>query len=654
MKRTGQLVRVVLIVAALLTLASCEWFYALFGNPPTAVLTADPAAGSAPLAVTFDLAGSSAPAGVHQIRLEYGDSSKIAMPVNLDDPIVHEYATQGVYTAVLELTDSNGLVDHASSLITVHEVESPDPGPIAVLAADTSIGGAPLLVAFDVSLSSAPEGALVSFHLDFGDGTSAHAGTSFSTPISHLYANAGLHTSTLTVTDAEGLTETATLAIMATTDATSVGPGQAPLSRFDWSPATPTMDQVVTFDADRSYDPQRRSVDPKAIVVYTWDFDDGSEAATTAKTVDHAYAWPGTYHVTLTVYDDGATGSTMETITVHGAIAYVTSFFDGLVTQIRIPSNTVGRTSKPFEGSMGIAADPDGSTVYVSGASIVTASTNVARLEATTLGAQTRTGNLLDLAMEVSCSPSGHAVYVTGDDLQSSDLLHVINPATMAVTHTLTVQSYPATVAFPPTANRAYVTGSDPDSILRMDTMTHTILGQIDLTAWGEPRGIAVTSDGVQALVALPNTGIVLFVTLGTGSISQLDLATDPSVSSPTTPVPFGVALTHDDTLGYVTDLEHGRVYVIDMITQVVVDEILLDDPTYGSAFPFDVAITPGVAVVPFGIDPAVFMTWLDGSALPWVPALPVFLIDLNTHTVIDAVLAGFGPMLVDIWRIGY
>jgi len=657
LRKTGRLMLVLVIVAALLALTSCEWFYALFGDPPTAVLTVDPASGGAPIAVTFDLSGSSAPAGVHQIRLEFGDGSEIAVLVNLEDPIVHEYATEGTYTAVLELTDSNGLVDHDSSIITVNEMASPDPGPVAVLAADTTVGDAPLIVAFDVSLSSAPESPLASFRLEFGDGTAAYVGTLFSTPIPHLYANAGLHTAILTVTDADGLTGAATLAIVAAADAAGGGSGQEPVARFDWTPAIPNMDQAVTFDADRSYDIQRSPADPKTIVVYTWDFGDGSEAATTAKIVDHTYTWPGTYHVTLTVYDDdGVAGASTETITVHGAIAYVSSFFDGLVTQIRLPSNAVGQTTKPFEWSMGIAADPDGTSVYVGGASFATTSFNVTQLEAFTLATQTRTGDLMDLPMDVTCSPSGHAIYVTGDSLQASDQLRVINPTTMPVTHTLTVQSYPTTVAFSPAGSHAYVAGSAPDSIIEIDTATHTRVGQVDVTAWGEPHGIAVTSDGTLALVAIPSASFVLFIDLVTCAVSQLDLDMDPAVTTPTTPVPLAVALTHDDAFGYVTDPEHSRVYVIDMTTRVVADEILLNDPTYGPAFPFDVTITPGdsVALVPFGIDPVMLAAWWGGGGLPFVPALPVFIIDLNTNTVAGEVLAGFGPMFVDIWGIGY
>ena len=55
---------------------------------------------------------------------------------------------------------------------------------------------------------------------------------------------------------------------------------------------------TVTLDGGASTDPDG------SIARYVWDFGDGWTESTTSPTVTNTYAKPGTYHVTLTVYDD--------------------------------------------------------------------------------------------------------------------------------------------------------------------------------------------------------------------------------------------------------------------------------------------------------------------------------------------------------------
>jgi len=641
---------VLLSIGALMALNSCEWFYALFGEPPTAVLIADPTSGAAPLVVSFDLSESTAPGGLQRFRLDFGDGSDFATGTEIDEPVVHTYAAAGTYTAALEVTSRYGQTDHDTESIAVGEaVEPGGEGPIAVLAADTTLGDAPLVVSFDVSLSSAPGSSLVSFRLDFGDGTAQYVGTNFSQPVIHLYAEVGLHTATLTVTDANGDTGTATLDIVATT----ADGGEAPVAAFDWTPAQPFIDEEVAFDAGASTDPARGIVEPQAIVVYTWDFGDGAEAATTAETVDHTYTWPGTYTVTLTVYDDdGVAGTATEEIDVRGAIAYVSSFFDGSVSQIHLPTNTVSDTIKPFEWSTGVAIDPDGASVYVGGASFVTLTTGVTRLRASDLSIQAQTGDLFDLPWDVACSPSGDVLYTVAGFFDVADELLVISPTTMTVIDTVPVQSYPSTVAFSPLGDFAYVVGEDPDSVLKIDTATRTVVDGIDLGGW--PWGIAVSSDGEWALVTLYDTGEIVAIDLDDMTINIGDgIDLDSEVGYTTGPL--GIALTHDDAFAYVTDYENGAVHVIDTALGTVIDTIDLEDDLYGFAWPWDVAISPGdsVAVVPFGVIEDDLWDWW-GDSLPFVPSLPAFIIDLDTNEVVDTVVTGFGPLFVDIWGIGY
>ncbi len=83
--------------------------------------------------------------------------------------------------------------------------------PVARIKADISTGEAPLAVAFDGADSTDPEQRIVGYQWDFGDGIKATGRR-----ITHTYVDEGRFTATLTVTDDQGLTGTATLVIQVT------------------------------------------------------------------------------------------------------------------------------------------------------------------------------------------------------------------------------------------------------------------------------------------------------------------------------------------------------------------------------------------------------------------------------------------------------
>ncbi len=666
-----------LILSLALVLSSCTWIYTLFFDPPSAVLVADPTEGSAPLDVEFDLSDSTAPGGVQQFRLDFGDGSDFATGNSVELPIAHTYAHPGTYTAVLELTSEYRQTDHDTATIVIEgyaaESGPGDAGPIAVLAADTTLGDAPLAVFFDISLSSAPGSTLVSFRLDFGDGTTPYTGSNFSQTIAHLYVPVGLHTATLYVTDANGDTGTATLDIVATTE----GGGDVPIAKFDWTPNEPFIDEDVTFDAGQSIDPASGPVDPKAIVVYTWDFGDGTGDATTGETIDHTYTWPGTYTVTLTIYDDdGLAGTATEEITVRGAIAYVSSYFDGSITQIRLPwEETLPIGIDTYGVATGVAIAPDGSAVYTGEIDFFWEEVYVGEILTPnhTLGSAA----FLEVPVfDLACSPNGDWLYTLagfpfewfipmrrGVDTQATlpnangvgfgELL-VISTATMGVVQTAPTQGYPASIAFSPAGGAAYVVGSDPNSLIWIDTSTHSFAGEILFGA--TPYGIAVTSTGEYALVTFPDVAEVLLIDLVGGEVVDV-LSLEPEAG------PMAIALTHDDALAYVTDPWDCYIHVIDI--DIVSEELsfLESIDFYGPMSPGDIAISPGdsVAVVTHGL------LYFEGEGLngieDWEEYLlflllfdtgGVSILDLETHEFEVWLPAGFSPFYIDIWGIGY
>lgn len=82
------------------------------------------------------------------------------------------------------------------------------PLPKAAITATPQMGPAPLEVEFDISDSRGQV-----YTLDFGDGSPTVSGTDFTATISHTYGDPGDYVATLTVEDARGNTDTATVTI---------------------------------------------------------------------------------------------------------------------------------------------------------------------------------------------------------------------------------------------------------------------------------------------------------------------------------------------------------------------------------------------------------------------------------------------------------
>jgi RHS repeat-associated protein len=81
----------------------------------------------------------------------------------------------------------------------------PNLTPEAAFSLDPASGQGPLTVSFDASASSDPDGRIVSFRWDFGDGETGEGRTT-----GHVFLDAGEHTVTLTVRDDDGAEDTAT------------------------------------------------------------------------------------------------------------------------------------------------------------------------------------------------------------------------------------------------------------------------------------------------------------------------------------------------------------------------------------------------------------------------------------------------------------
>jgi PKD repeat protein len=158
--------------------------------------------------------------------------------------------------------------------------------------------------------SNDPDGSIASRTWDFGDPSSGAANAAQDANPSHTFAAAGTYQVKLTVTDNSGASDDVTNAVTVTG---GTGGGQAPTSSFDL-PTSCTAGTPCGFHST--------STDPDgdiANATFSWNFGDGSAAATTADAT-HTFSQAGTYTVTLNVTDtQGLTGTSSQSLTVSPA-----------------------------------------------------------------------------------------------------------------------------------------------------------------------------------------------------------------------------------------------------------------------------------------------------------------------------------------------
>ena len=141
----------------------------------------------------------------HDLSLAY--SPGVAAPC---EEIVRDPAAAFRYTARGNLV---GVVTNGTAVLGLGDIGPPagNQPPLAVASATPASGTAPLAVQLSANGSSDADGSIVAYSWDLGDGSAPVSGSN----VSHTYAQ-GSYTATLTVTDDQGLTDSASVAIDAT------------------------------------------------------------------------------------------------------------------------------------------------------------------------------------------------------------------------------------------------------------------------------------------------------------------------------------------------------------------------------------------------------------------------------------------------------
>lgn len=261
-----------------------------------------------------------------------GEGSQIAM--------AHTYWQPGRYLAKLTIQDNSGQKnDQATDTAMVTVLPQPNAPPKVVVKSENQATRF-LPVTFDASNSADPDGRIIEYAWDFGDGSQAVGPV-----VDHTYSETGGYRVKLLLTDNHQPEPGQSEAFI---DVNVVSePNKAPVAVLG-----PDLEAVtgekVSFDASGSSDADG------TVLTYHWDFGDGNRS--TGVTPEHIYQFPGLYTVSVTISDSHVTNAARATDTLKVTVR----------DPENIPPTALGgedMTVKPgqiiqFDGSG--STDPDG------------------------------------------------------------------------------------------------------------------------------------------------------------------------------------------------------------------------------------------------------------------------------------------------------
>lgn len=259
----------------------------VFGKPTPSFSASTPVSGCVPLAVGFT-SNSTGGGGTQIVNYVWafgdgGGSTGAAAPS-------YTYTIPGQYSVTLIVTDENGC-DSSTTISNYVTVSNPPSPVISSTPNPASSCFPPLNVTFSgtSSVSGSPTGSTLTYQWNFGNGNTSTSAT----PTVQTYSTAGTYNVTLTVTDNNNCSNTATTNVsIANPFATFFVPD--------------TVCKSVTFNSTGS-----------SPGILLWNYGDGQ----TGISPSHTYASSGTYTVTLTVFSGSCVDDTTVVIFVEDVVA---------------------------------------------------------------------------------------------------------------------------------------------------------------------------------------------------------------------------------------------------------------------------------------------------------------------------------------------
>ena len=208
---------------------------------------------------------------------------------SLPASITHDLPTTGTYKVTVNGTGKGdplgtGYTDYGSVgyyKVDVVQTTLAKP-PVAVLAATPTTGIAPLDVNFNATNSTDPDGTVVGFAWNFGDGQSQTGGSI----VNHRFRTPGTYSTVVTVTDNSGLTDTESVVIAVAAD--TVAPN------ISW--VTPLTGSTITVFAggSKSIPLEVTATDNKRVSSLGFYVNDVNQS------IDFSAPWKGTWNVSPT------------------------------------------------------------------------------------------------------------------------------------------------------------------------------------------------------------------------------------------------------------------------------------------------------------------------------------------------------------------
>ena len=274
--------------------------------------------------ITFDGSASADADGDPLTYLwDFGDGS----PPAAGQRVSHTYAEGGVFPVVLTVDDGTGLPNasaRASLTVTVNRAPVADAGGNREVCAGD-------VVVFDGSASRDPDGGLLRYRWDFGDGTEAELVNPTKT-----YDRGAVYPVTLTVRDESGFANDSH------TDRIVVRVDESPIAEAG-------SDQEVCAGAEVHFDGSASHDFDGVVNRFQWDFGDGAIGGGDKPV--HVYQRPGDYRVVLSIEGDQA-GQCSNTDTDEMRVRVV----EAPVARIAGPSRVAVGAPNRFDGSGSLGA----------------------------------------------------------------------------------------------------------------------------------------------------------------------------------------------------------------------------------------------------------------------------------------------------------
>lgn len=428
----------------------------------------------------------------YTLRLKVTGSNPVNLELWLDGALLLSYADASASRVPAGVP---GIQDYNSGTLydrfTVHPAANLFPA--AQVAASPASGAAPLPVHFDGSGSSDPDGAVVSYLWDFGDG-----GSGAGQKIDHAYSADRIYSATLTVTDNAGATASAKRSIVVgnaifSRFAYAANSGSNNVTMYAIDPATGALTGLGSVPAGSQ--PYVVAVDPKGRFAYTGNF--------ASNTISIYRIDPGSG--ILTPAGTAATGTSPYSIAVDPTGRFLYAANENSATDVWIyridpvsGALTSAGTADAGTSPISVTVDPLGAFAYVAN----TSSNNVSMYSVDgTTGALTRLGEVAagTGANGVAVDPSGRFAYVV--NYNANDLwFYTIDRSTGRLTKggSVAAGNQPFSVAVDPSGRFVYAanSGSNTVSMYRIDGSTGALTSLGMVTAGSGPRSVAVDRSG--------------------------------------------------------------------------------------------------------------------------------------------------------------